>query len=711
MTNEFSVSKRRSVWSVVFLGTGLLCLLWIAVGVARAADEGWSQDKELAEIRQQILTNGWEFEVGPTAQNSVPPSERAGFLGFIPMPDSAFKARATGELKALPARDIPPSWDWRALGGTTPAKDQGSCGSCWAFASVAALESAYKIYNGTQKLFSEQQCISCNEYGNNCSGGNMEVCYELWTWFGSVPQSCMPYYGSNSIPCTQDECETGARISGYTSIGATETQIKTAVMIQPVSVSLYASDAMFGYHTGCYNGPSGMTNHVVEIVGWDDSQCSGQGAWLVKNSWGPGWGFNGFGWIRYGSCSIGGQGALINYVPFPVARLGEVSHQIIDGGNGFLEPGETVQLSLTAKNYGSGTATGVTAILRSLTPGITVIDSTADFGDAASWATTASLAPHFTIGAAPGMVAGTVAEFELEFQSAQNVSDVSTFFDFVGAVTPAYQNDFEGDVSNWTHGASQGQDDWRVGACRYFPGMWDPRWPFSGTRLWGNDLNEYPTTSWDMIYSNSASDWLDSPDIDCSNVSGARLLYRRWLNSEQSSYDQARVLVNGTEVWRNEPSSPHTDTYWVPVQHDIHALADGNPSVKVRFQMTADAGWRYGGWNIDDFKIVSTRDPAGLENIPQLSGGFSIQAQPNPFVHVAAIALDLPKAAEKVKVQVFDAAGRLIKTVHDGPLDSGTSRMVWSGTDEAGHTAPAGIYFCRAHANGRTANLRLVRMD
>lgn len=693
-----------------FLTLLVLSALFLAAGSAWAADEGWSQEKELAEIRQQIQANGWDWEPALNSVTVIPPGERqAGYLGYVPIPDEEFRSKAIGEVQPLSERDLPVSWDWRALNGTTPAKNQGGCGSCWAFAAVGALESVYKIRNGTETLLSEQQCISCNEYGSNCSGGNMVACYDLWTFFGAVSNTCMPYAGSNTVPCTQDECDAKARITGYSNVPATEAGLKTAIMIQPIAVTIYASDAMFYYHTGCYNGPTGAPNHAILLVGWDDSACSGAGAWLIKNSWGTSWGYAGFGWIRFGSSGIGGQGALIEYEPFPVARFGQTAHQILDGGNGVIEAGETAQLGLTATNYGTGTATGVNAVLRSLTPGVTVIDSTAAFADAASWASSASQAPHFTISAAPNLVSGTPVEFEVEFHSAQNPADVSSFYLFSGVTSPLYQTDFEANSTGWSHGASTGVDDWRYGAVRYLPGHWDPRLPFSGSKLFGNDLNE--GGNWDMLYQNDASVYLDAPPVNCSAGVGTRLVYRRWLTTEQGQYDVARVLVNGNEVWRNPGPSHVTDDYWVPMQHDIHAIADGNAAVRVRFEMTSDPGWRFGGWNIDNFALVSTRDPAGVEDNSARIDGFNLQGWPNPFGEVTSLSLALPQSASDAQVRIFDAGGRLVKTVHHGPLAGGTSRFVWTGADDDGRAVPAGVYFARAEADGRTAKMRLVRVE
>jgi len=689
---------------------GVLLLSGLA-SVVLAADSDWSEAKEIAETRQMIQENGWDWEAGPTGVSAVPPDQRAGYLGLITLPDSVLRARASGVLQALPSRDLPVSWDWRAHNGMTPVKNQGGCGSCWAFSATGALESVYKITNGTQVILSEQQCVSCNEWGDGCGGGNPISCYDLWYCYGAVSSACMPYYGSDAIPCTEDECDVQARISGYTYVQPGEENWKTAILIQPVPISIYASNAMFSYTGGCYIGPSGATNHSVLLCGWDDNACAGVGAWLIKNSWGQGWGEGGYGWLRYGSCSLGGATHLLDYAPFPKARVAYRSHQVLDGGNGVLDPGETAQVSVTVTNYGTGNATGLVATLRSLTPGVTVTDSSASFANVGSWASVTSDAPHFTVQVDGSVPTASMIEFQLDVQSNESVSDLSSFTDFAGPVASIYENDFESSSAGWTHGASQGQDDWRYGTPRLFANQWDPKFAFSGSVLFGNDLNELPAGSWDGRYANSASDYLESPAIDCSGKLGVALTFKRLLTVERSIYDVAKISVNGTEIWRNPSNEELLDRAWVPVVLDIHEIADNNPSVKVRFDLTSDVGWHFGGWNIDDFAIIAVTDPAGLPENLNRSSRLTLMPVANPFQRLAGLTLSLPEFSADARVQIFDATGRLVRQLHQGPLAPGAYRLSWTGTDEAGRQVPAGTYFCRAQAGGESFTSRLVRVE
>ncbi len=701
---------RRSILVVGLLLAGLVIL-----PTARAADPGWSQDQELAKIRQMIADQGMHWEAGPTEVGAIPPDQREGYLGYRPISDQEHRSKASSVLESLPAVDLPSYWDWRQSTpdhpiGVTPAKNQGGCGSCWAFGAVGALESIYLITNGYTQLFSEQQCISCNEAGDGCSGGNSTSCYELWESYGAVASTCMPYQGKDGVACIQNECDVPARLTGYTYVPYSETSLKTAIMTAPIAVTIYATNPMFNYKSGCYDGPNGPTNHVILLCGWDDTACGGIGAWLIKNSWGASWGQQGFGWIEYNTCSIGGNGDLLQYAPYPASKVGYASHQVLDNGNGALDPGETDQVSVTVTNFGVGNATGITGILRSLTPGVTVIDSVATFPNTATWANSTCQAPYFTVQVSPDLAKGVRADFQLVIQDAQVPSEVSTFFDFIGPVATIYQNDFESGIANWVSADSVGSNDWRWATPNTHMGQCDPMKAASGSKVIGNDLNETdPNNQWDGLYQNSTTNYIDSPAIDCTGQKGVELVFKRWLGSEKSLYDKARVLVNGTEVWRNPHDVDQWDQMWMPFVVDISKIADGNPSVKVRFEMSADPGFRLGGWTVDDFKIIATNSPAGIDNF--LFSGLtpSLSVYPNPFVNATGLMLSLPKGASAARVDIYDATGRLVRTLATGSMSPGAHKLTWIGTDGAGHHVSAGTYFCRADIDGRITTARMVR--
>ncbi|MCK4304907.1 MAG: hypothetical protein KAY24_11780, partial [Candidatus Eisenbacteria sp.] len=589
------------------LGLGVLLAAVLAVTLVPSSvwadNEIWNQAEELAKVQREIEENGWLWEAAPNWINALPPSERGNYHGYIPPPaDVTFKHRG-GVLESLPSEDLPESWDWREMGGTTSPRNQYGCGSCWAFAPVGALESIYMLTTGTEVLFSEQHCISCNEYGSGCNGGQMASCYDLWIWAGSVRRTCMPYGYPYNDPCIHHECDIPVRLNETIWVMNVEDDLKTAIMTHhAIAVLVYASSVWDWYGGGCLNGPTGPPNHCVVLCGWDNAACYGNGAWLVKNSWGTGWGEGGYAWVQFGSSTMGAQAYVLDIELPKEAIVTYRSHEVLDA-NGVLNPGETVPIAVTVTNYGLGDATNLTGVLTSRTPGVTVIDDTASFDDIGSWRTTTSHAPHFTVQVG-GVPPGTKVEFELQVVSDQ-ANDVSAFSDFIGPAPVIYATDFEDGAVGWSHGAISGMDDWQLGIPRVFDNQWDPVHPFSGSHLYGTDLN-WDVPPWDGFYPVEAHNYLQSPVIDCSGMFGVHLQLYRWLTSEESYWDVANILVNATEVWRNEEHSHHKDLSWVPMNIDISEYADDNPAVTIRFEMNSDAAWQFGGWNLDDVRVVAT---------------------------------------------------------------------------------------------------------
>jgi hypothetical protein len=454
-----------------------------------------------------------------------------------------------------------------------------------------------------------------------------------------------------------------------------------------------------------------VTNHAVVACGWDNNACGGQGAWLMKNSWGTYWGEGGYCWVQFGSSTFGANGRLLDIWLPPEALVAYRSHQVLDGSNGKLDPGQTAQIAITVTNYGLDYATGVSGTLHALTPGITVIDAQADFPDMASWDSGTSQGDHFTVRAESGVAIGTLIQFELEIECDQ-ATDTSEFYDFVGPITVIYANDFEGSVTGWTHSAVSGTDDWVLGLPRVLLGHWDPQEAASGTHLYGNDLN-WVGTSWDGLYPSASRNYLQSPAVNCDGQTGVHLLFNRWLASEHSGWDVASIMVQGTEVWRNEPTYHHKDYTWVPVALDISALADNQPSVRVRFDMDCDEAWEFGGWNIDDFQIVATNaDAADISGqLPAAPLSLMVRPSPNPFVNVTGLKLMIPTEVAEADLQIFDPSGRMVRTIHRGSIEPGMHHFTWTGNDEMGQPVPAGTYYCRAQSGEHSVVTKVLRID
>lgn len=266
--------------------------------------------------RKRVKTCGFLVWLLVLAAAGSPALAQTYGRGFVPPPD--YDRIMAERLVVLPVeKTLPGSWDWRSHDGVTAVKDQGSCGSCWAFAGTAEMESKIRIYYYRELNLSEQQVISCNPYGSGCGGGWSGASYYVHTYYGGILENCMPYQASDAISCTQDDYLKFTSIDNWVSLSNNIDQIKTAIYNNgPVCTSVDANSAWDGYAGGVITAPGAGTNHLVLIVGWDD-RVGANGAWIIKNSWGGGWGIAGYAYVAYGACNIGTGVTSLTYTPPP----------------------------------------------------------------------------------------------------------------------------------------------------------------------------------------------------------------------------------------------------------------------------------------------------------------------------------------------------------------------------------------------------------
>jgi len=175
--------------------------------------------------------------------------------------------------------------DWVGAGAVTSVKNQGQCGSCWAFSTTGGLEGLSKLAYGTLQSFSEQQLVDCSgSYGNQaCNGGLMDSAFKYVRDHGVTTESAYPYKAVKGT-CTTN---TGAfKISGFTDATGC-TALANAVTTRPVSVAVDANN-WSPYRSGVFNNCGTSLDHGVLLVGVTDQY------WKVKNSWGTTWGESGF---------------------------------------------------------------------------------------------------------------------------------------------------------------------------------------------------------------------------------------------------------------------------------------------------------------------------------------------------------------------------------------------------------------------------------
>ena len=276
---------------------------------------------------------------------SLATAETVHRRGFVPPADYDEILAERMVRVPLDKDPLPPNFDWRDEGGTTPARNQGDCGSCWAFAAVGEMEAKVKIYYGESLNLSEQQIVSCNPYGAGCNGGWAGAAYYVFMHHGGILENCMPYEGSDNVACRQNEFLEFSDMDTWVSIPNDIDQIKTELLNNgPVCTSVDANEAWDGYSGGVIDVPGQGTNHLVLIVGWDD-RMGDDGVWIVKNSWGPGWGEGGFGYVAYGSCNIGSGVTSLSYTP-PAVSVGVSTPE----GDGVYDGDDSVTITWVTAN-------------------------------------------------------------------------------------------------------------------------------------------------------------------------------------------------------------------------------------------------------------------------------------------------------------------------------------------------------------------------
>jgi len=269
----------------------------------------------------------------PQVERDLPPG-----CGFVPprLDLSHLTGRqlpATYKVTALPAR-----WDWREQGVVTSVKNQGSCGSCYAFAALANIESKLMIDGESASNFSENNAKECNWYQSSCDGGSYEIVASRMSKKGLVLEACDPYVAGD-VPCYIG-CDFVKTLLDWRIIIG-DTVPDAAILKQyiydygPVFTTLYAGDIFdvaWQNEYNAYNGSYTMyytgtydPNHAVLIVGWDDDLVhgGGTGGWIVKNSWGTSWG---------GTCGYGTEGGYF-YIAYGSASMGKFSsyvHTVVD---------------------------------------------------------------------------------------------------------------------------------------------------------------------------------------------------------------------------------------------------------------------------------------------------------------------------------------------------------------------------------------------
>ena len=307
---------------------GLTLILTAAKAEERQILE-FKSDDSLEAVRAKIANNGYSFEVGHNWVFDMPTEMKREFFSRHRGQFPTIVSDATGPLEEhLGKVDLPSSFDWRNYNGHSyigPIRNQGNCGSCYAFGACAAAEGVYNVafglYDSSCVDFSESFIIWCLArlpgYGDHfygCDGADYDYMeLQALTTDGVCTESSFPYTTSDPQTCTHWGAPRASFSSWYRvpcgDIGA----IKTAIMTYgAVDAAVYSSTSAFtGYMSGIYNDSNNTcqtdpcyyadTDHAIALVGWNDADG---GYWILRNSWGASWGENGYMRIQYNAAHV-----------------------------------------------------------------------------------------------------------------------------------------------------------------------------------------------------------------------------------------------------------------------------------------------------------------------------------------------------------------------------------------------------------------------
>jgi len=657
---NFRRAQRTYYWLFYLL---LLILLTVLIGLDNPASaqpprlfnqEALSpaQQRELAEIRDTIERLGLRWQAAPNPIARLDRADRLVLCG-TPPPLGPISGPHMGRL----ILDIPLMLDWRDNSGNwiTPVRNQGSCGSCWIFGSVATFEAYWMIRSGspdqTDLDFAEQHILSCGPNAHGCNGGLISTALDFLQNQGICDEDCFPYQGDHDIPCGDacpDILDRLFWLGDYEVITAYNIDvdlINEALQHSPVVTSFSIYENFYWYDSGVYSAhgstPTGL-GHAVTIIGYDQDLQ----AWLAKNSWGPYWGLDGYFWIAYDSgCAFGAntfQCREANTEPV-------LSEAILDPTEGI--SGDSFSWSVVYTDAENEVPTMAAVALQSPLTGDwenqAMATSDTSFTEGALYTLTMALSDT-------GMYHHRFT-FVNESDQVVRLPEAPDFFTgpYVGPIVNS---------PPWLDDADVDPDSAHTGE------------PFTFSVIYTDAENDRPTiTSQVSVWSPSTQMWVDYVMTSTDSACSEGCLY------------SCDITLDDAGSWRHRYLFINEAGQYVTLPTDLMAWLDG-PEV------------------LDVSNVEMTTDVQGLT-------ASLLPPVPNPANPQTTIPFHIATPAE-IELILYDLTGRRVRTLWTGFHPAGIGAAVWDGRDENGRALPSGVYVARLRLMGaREAAIHTIKVN
>jgi C1A family cysteine protease len=666
-------------------------------------------------------------------------------LGYIPHPAELITVPASNKNKGTTQFDA--VYDLRDHGFVSSVKNQGQCGACWTFASMGAIESNWLKAGDDEYDLSENNLKNGNGFeSDHCSGGNEKMSTSYFSRASGPVLEADDPYNINS-----DEYNSSVPTIKYLGnarfLSNDMDELKSAILGHgALYTNMYWDDTYYNSSNKTYfcSDANAVTNHAVLLVGWDDTKVTagGTGAWIIKNSWGSGWGEGGFFYISYNDAQVNSSPA---YWPgkYGFSSNEKVGHYTDLGylsGIGF---GETYAYGLMRYTPENETAmmVGTWAVSADSYIKVEVYDN---FSSGVLSSKLGESEYHYCQNAGYYTVplietidlsSGDDVYIKVNYEMLSNYPvPLETFID--GYADPVIEEGrywISASGSIWTS-----MDDYDSDICitvfstylnepittidtLFFEGY---EYPLEDWTIIDNDNDG---SYWERFYEIPAADtfshsgyggmgiyynaegnddWLISPQITLSQAEQIHLSF--WAHSHTSQYLEdfnVRISTTGKNIedfiytLAEERQVPDA---WTKYQYSLQELIDS--SFYIAIQGVSVDKWYL--W-VDDFMISSKNYITKTDPMEGPSHFVLHQNYPNPFNPSTKISYDIPTVSD-VQLSVYDLSGRVIKSWNMTKQMPGRYELQWRGLNNEGNKVSTGIYFYKLSTGAFTETKKMV---